>query len=78
MLKWLQKGLKTDHFNFQCRRSDSGEGARSSEQEKSAEMGGEKEGGRTPGTCERYLTIIPRARMDSESIAHEAEGRMGY
>ena len=40
MLKWLQKGLKTDHFNFQCRRSDSGEGARSSEQEKSAEGGG--------------------------------------
>ena len=25
-----------------------------------------------------YLTIIPRARMDSESIAHEAEGLMGY
>ena len=25
-----------------------------------------------------YLTIIPRARMSSESIAHEAEGRMGY
>ena len=25
-----------------------------------------------------YLTIIPRARMASESIAHEAEGRMGY
>ena len=23
----------------------------------------------------RYLTIIPRARMGSESIAHEAEGR---
>ena len=23
------------------------------------------------------LTIIPRARMSSESIAHEAEGRMG-
>ena len=23
-----------------------------------------------------YLTIIPPARMDSESIAHEAEGRM--
>ena len=22
----------------------------------------------------RYLTIIPRARMGSESIAHEAEG----
>ena len=26
----------------------------------------------------RYSTIIPRARMGSESIAHEAEGRMGY
>ena len=27
-----------------------------------------------------YLTIIPKsiARMGSESIAHEAEGRMGY
>ena len=25
-----------------------------------------------------YLTIIPRARMGSESIAHEAERRMGY
>ena len=25
-----------------------------------------------------YLTIIPRAGMGSESIAHEAEGRMGY
>ena len=25
-----------------------------------------------------YLIIIPRARMGSESIAHEAEGRMGY
>ena len=24
-----------------------------------------------------YLTIIPQARMGSESIAHEAEGRMG-
>ena len=24
------------------------------------------------------LTIIPRARMGSELIAHEAEGRMGY
>ena len=24
------------------------------------------------------LTIIPRARMGSESIVHEAEGRMGY
>ena len=25
-----------------------------------------------------YLTIISRARMGSESIAHDAEGRMGY
>ena len=25
-----------------------------------------------------FLTIIPRARMGSESIAHEAVGRMGY
>ena len=25
-----------------------------------------------------YLTIIPRARIGYESIAHEAEGRMGY
>ena len=25
-----------------------------------------------------YLTIIPQARMGSESITHEAEGRMGY
>ena len=25
-----------------------------------------------------YLTIIPRARMGCESIAHETEGRMGY
>ena len=24
----------------------------------------------------RYLTIIPRTRMGSESVAHEAEGRM--
>ena len=30
------------------------------------------------GLCCDYLTIIPRARMGSESIAHEAEGRMGY
>ena len=30
-------------------------------------------------TTEDLLTIIPRARMGSESrIAHEAEGRMGY
>ena len=25
-----------------------------------------------------YLTIIPRARMGSESKTHEAEGQMGY
>ena len=25
-----------------------------------------------------YLTIIPRAQMCSQSIAHEVEGRMGY
>ena len=25
-----------------------------------------------------YLTIIPRARMGSESMAREAEGRVGY
>ena len=25
-----------------------------------------------------FLTIIPRARMGSESIAHKAEGQMGY
>ena len=25
-----------------------------------------------------YLTIIPRPWMGYESIAHEAEGRMGY
>ena len=32
-----------------------------------------------PPFCNKvYLTIIPRARMGSESIAHEAEGRMGY
>ena len=31
-------------------------------------------------TCitDGYLTITPRARMGSESIAHEAEGPMGY
>ena len=28
-------------------------------------------------TITQYLTIIPGARMGSESIAHEAEGRMG-
>ena len=27
---------------------------------------------------QQYLTIIPRAQMGPESIAHEAEGRMGY
>ena len=26
----------------------------------------------------QYLTIISLARMGSESMAHEAEGRMGY
>ena len=26
----------------------------------------------------RYLTIIPRDRMGSKSIPHEAEGRMGH
>ena len=25
-----------------------------------------------------YLTIVLQARMGSESIAHEAKGRMGY
>ena len=36
--------------------------------------------GLKPGGLQRgiFLTIIPRARMGSESIAHEAEGRMGY
>ena len=29
-------------------------------------------------TLAGYLTVIPQARMGSESIAHEAEGRMGY
>ena len=29
-------------------------------------------------STELYLTIIPRARMGSESIAHEVEGQMGY
>ena len=33
--------------------------------------------GVTP-TPPRYLTIIRRARMGSKSIAHEAEGQMGY
>ena len=26
----------------------------------------------------KYLTIIPQARMDAESIAHEAGGQMVY
>ena len=30
------------------------------------------------GSPSEELTIIPRARMGSESIAHKAEGRMGY
>ena len=38
-------------------------------------MGWLREGGGTKSTS---LTIIPRARMGYESIAHEAEGRMGY
>ena len=25
-----------------------------------------------------YLTVIPRARMRSESVAHKTEGRMDY
>ena len=29
-------------------------------------------------SIKEYLTIIPRARMGSESMAHETEGRMGY
>jgi len=31
-----------------------------------------------PSFGHHYLTIIPQARMDSESMAHEAEGRMDY
>ena len=27
---------------------------------------------------DEHLTIIPRARMGYESLAREAEGRMGY
>ena len=30
------------------------------------------------GLTWQYLTITPRARMASELIAHEAEGRIGY
>ena len=33
---------------------------------------------RTKWNDRKYLTIIPQARMGYESIAHEAEGRMGY
>ena len=33
---------------------------------------------RSSPSCTEYLTIIPRARVGSESIAHETEGRMGY
>ena len=33
---------------------------------------------KTVNDLAEYLKIIPRARMGSESIAHEAEGRMGY
>ena len=35
-------------------------------------------GGGVPGGGFDLFTIIPRARMCSESIAHEAEGGMGY
>ena len=35
-------------------------------------------GSRSISLNSHYLTIIPRARMGSESIAHEAEGQMGY
>ena len=31
-----------------------------------------------PHAGQGYLTVIPRARVGSESIAHKAEGRMGY
>ena len=31
-----------------------------------------------PLSREKYLTIIPRAQMGYESIAHEAGGRKGY
>ena len=31
-----------------------------------------------PPSRHGQLTIIPRARIGSESIAHDAEGRMGY
>ena len=34
--------------------------------------------GNVPLEIDIYLTIIPRAQMGSESIAHEAEGLMGY
>ena len=30
------------------------------------------------GKVNEYLTIIPRAQMGYESLAHEAKGRMGY
>ena len=37
------------------------------------------DGGNDEGVIDNdYLTIIPRARMGSQSIAHEAEGRIGY
>ena len=34
--------------------------------------------GNVPFEIDIYLTIIPRAQMGSESIAHEAEALMGY
>ena len=36
------------------------------------------QGSKTWVKIREYLTIIPRAQMDYKSIAHEAEGRMGY
>ena len=30
------------------------------------------------GSFGHYLTIIPQARMGSESIVHEAEGQIAY
>ena len=35
-------------------------------------------GSRSISLNSHYLTIIPRARMESELIALEAEGQMGY
>ena len=37
-----------------------------------------QEGQNSIQSHEVFLTIIPRARMGYESIAHESEGRRGY